>query len=372
MSVLECRKQEGAVFQLQRARRSKRMPHSYIFSGPEGVGKFLLACQWGKLLLCSEPVERKYPRTTTSALALEELDDCCDQCNDCKLVQAGNHPDLHIITRDLVRYTKDYRKAQLKNLSIKVIRDFVIKAAGLVPSHGRARVFIINEAHTMSTEAQNALLKTLEEPPMNTFILLITSQDDMLLPTVRSRCQSVRFGPLPNDFIYEELIGRGVPTEQGGFWADFCDGRLGVALELSKTNLYQKRLELLGQLGNLSYHSALDLAQWLVEQAKEWSQVYAKEHPETTPNEAMRRGQSYFLQMLAHTFSMTLRDSAVCTSETSASDPAISRLAQKYSAWACSRAVRATNRTERLIQANVNPSLLFENLILEYMIHADT
>jgi len=370
MSVLECQKQEGAVFQLQRARRSKRMPHSYIFSGPEGVGKFLLACQWGKLLLCGKPVQREYPTTITSALALEQIDDCCDQCDDCKLVKAGNHPDLHIITRELARYTKKARTRQLINLPIDVIREFVIEAAGIVP--GRGRVFIINEAHTMSTAAQNALLKTLEEPPANTFILLITSQDDMLLPTVRSRCQSVRFGPLPNEFIYEELIGRDIPAEQGVFWSDFCDGRLGVALELAQTNLYQKRQELLGQLGGLSYHSALDLAQWLGEQAKEWAQSYIKKNPEGTAAKATRRGQGYFLQILSHTFSRALRDWVVCTSETTASEATISRIAQKYSPWACARAVRATNRAERLIQANVNPSLLFENLILEYMVYADT
>ena len=398
MSILDCQGQQNAVLRLQRALRGQRVPHSYIFHGPEGVGKSLLARQWAKLLLCPQPIRRPIDH------ALNEIDDCCDQCHDCRMVEADTHPDLHIINRDLARFTSLKRTRQLINLPIDVIREFVIKPAGVVPARGRARVFIIEESETMSPASQNALLKTLEEPPPETFLVLITSHQERFLPTVLSRCQSVRFGPLPYTFINEKLTAAGVPAEQVRYWADFCNGRLGPALELAQMNLYEKKCQLIEQLANLNYYSALDVAAWIVDQAKEFARSYQKQRQEppdknikkpgpakkggrsresgqplTSPT---RLGQTYFLQMLSYAFSEALRfhgrqepeqadDGLPDNTETQSVSPEsvrqITQIAQKYSPWACARAVRATARTEGLLQANVNPSLLFESLMIEYL-----
>ncbi|MCK5269992.1 MAG: AAA family ATPase, partial [Sedimentisphaerales bacterium] len=375
MSILDCQGQQNAVLRLQRALRGQRVPHSYIFHGPEGVGKSLLARQWAKLLLCPQPIRSN------------EIDDCCDQCHDCRMVEADTHPDLHIINRDLARFTKQKRTRQLVNLPIDVIREFVIKPAGVVPNRGRARVFIIEESETMNPASQNALLKTLEEPPPETFLILITSQPEKFLPTVRSRCQSVRFGPLPYAFISEKLAAAGIPAEQVQYWADFCNGRLGPALELAQLNLYEKKCQLIEQLANLNYYSALDVAAWIVDQAKEFARSYQKQYKEPPAEDTKkpglakkkggrsresgqpltsptRLGQTYFLQMLSHAFSETLRfhgqqEQEKPQSVNAESARQIAQIAQKYSPWACARAVRATARTEGLLQANVNPSLLF-------------
>ncbi|MCK5271159.1 MAG: AAA family ATPase [Sedimentisphaerales bacterium] len=383
MSILDCQGQQNAVLRLQRALRGQRVPHSYIFHGPEGVGKSLLARQWAKLLLCPQPVR------------LNEIDDCCDQCHDCRMVEADTHPDLHIINRDLARFTSQKRTRQLVNLPIDVIREFVIKPAGVVPNRGRARVFIIEESETMNPASQNALLKTLEEPPPETFLILITSHPERFLPTVRSRCQSVRFGPLPYTFISEKLTAAGVPAEQVRYWADFCNGRLGPALELAQMNLYEKKCQLIEQLANLNYYSALDVAAWIVDQAKEFARSYQKQRQEAPADNAKkpgpakkkggrsresgqpltsptRLGQTYFLQMLSHAFSETLRfhgrqEQENPQSVNPESARQIAQIAQKYSPWACAKAVRATARTEGLLQANVNPSLLFESLMIAYM-----
>jgi DNA polymerase III subunit delta' len=383
MSILDCQGQQNAVLRLQRALRGQRVPHSYIFHGPEGVGKSLLARQWAKLLLCPQPIR------------LNEIDDCCDQCHDCRMVEADTHPDLHIINRDLARFTSQKRTRQLVNLPIDVIREFVIKPAGVVPNRGRARVFIIEESETMNPASQNALLKTLEEPPPETFLILITSKPEKFLPTVRSRCQSVRFGPLPYTFISEKLAAAGVPTEQVRYWADFCNGRLGPALELAQMNLYEKKCQLIEQLANLNYYSALDVAAWIVDQAKEFARSYQKQHKESPAEDTKkpgpakkksgrsresgqpltsltRLGQTYFLQMLSHAFSETLRfhgqqEQEKPQSVNPESARQIAQIAQKYPPWACARAVRATARTEGLLQANVNPSLLFESLMIEYI-----
>ena len=390
MSILDCQGQQNAVLRLQRALRGQRVPHSYIFHGPEGVGKSLLARQWAKLLLCPQPIRQPLNHHT-----LNEIDDCCDQCHDCRMVEADTHPDLHIINRDLARFTSQKRARQLVNLPIDVIREFVIKPAGVVPNRGRARVFIIEESETMNPASQNALLKTLEEPPPETFLILITSKPEKFLPTVRSRCQSVRFGPLPYTYISEKLAAAGVPAEQVRYWADFCNGRLGPALELAQLNLYEKKCQLIEQLANLNYYSVLDVAAWIVDQAKEFARSYQKQQqappddnvkkpgpakkkggrsressqPLTSPT---RLGQTYFLQMLSHAFSETLRFHGQQEQEkpqlvSPESDRQIAQIAQKYSPWACAKAVSATARTEGLLQANVNPSLLFESLMIEYL-----
>jgi len=408
MSILDCKGQQSAVLRLQRALRGQRVPHSYIFHGPEGVGKSLLARQWAKLLLCPKPVRR--PLSTmkeakTANNALNEIDDCCDQCHDCRLVEADTHPDLHIINRDLARFTSVKRARQLINLPIDVIREFVIKPAGVVPTRGRARVFIIEESETMNPASQNALLKTLEEPPPETFLILITSRPERFLPTVRSRCQSVRFGPLSYAFISERLTAAGVPAEQVRYWADFCNGRLGPALELAQMDLYEKKCQLIEQLAGLNYYSALDAAAWIVDQAKDFARSYQKQHKEPPAEDTKKRGsakkkggrsreggkplssptrlgQTYFLQMLSYAFSEVLRfhgckgqgqaggglpDNTETQSARSESARQIAQIAQKYSPWACARAIRDTTRAEGLLQTNVNPSLLFESLMIEYI-----
>ena len=419
MSILECYGQDRAVYRLQRARRGRRIPHSYIFHGPEGVGKGLLARQWVKLLLCSQPVRRPYQASRGkigSHLALEEIDDSCDQCPDCHLVEAGTHPDLHIVTRDLARFLKENRaKDTPVNFRIGVIREFVIKPAGQVPNRGRARVFIIEEAETMTTAAQNALLKTLEEPPSDTFLVLVSSHPERFLPTVRSRCQSVRFQPLPVEFIEEKLISAGIAEVEARYWARFSHGRLGPALELAGMDLYKIKRELDERMAGLDYSTVLDLAGWLVEQAKAFGKMYQKkqveeeeasqEEPDGEANDkgnnkandkendkekekeasssATRLGQRYFLQMLSDIFSKSLRYKILGEKVGARADisekktgighePVESQIARLYSPWSCAEAIRATSRAGRLLEANVNHTLLFESLLIKYMEYASS
>src|SRR5439155_23785955 len=110
---------------------------------------------------------------------------------------AGNHPDYHVITKELIRYHDKTGKSKGIDLSIKVIRPELVDAAGRKAAMGRGKVFVIEQAELLNTQAQNAMLKTLEEPLGRTLIILLTDQPDVLLPTIRSRCQLLRFSPLP-------------------------------------------------------------------------------------------------------------------------------------------------------------------------------
>jgi DNA polymerase-3 subunit delta' len=153
---------------------------------------------------------------------------------DCRLAAAGTHPDLFVIHRQLNKQHPDstIRKQKALVLGVDVIRHFLVDRAGTSPSRGRAKVVLVREAERMNDAAQNALLKTLEEPPGPTFIILLTHALDAMLPTTRSRCQQVMFQPLPTPFVEERLRslcpGRGEGEIR--YMAAHARGSLGSAV----------------------------------------------------------------------------------------------------------------------------------------------
>jgi DNA polymerase-3 subunit delta' len=223
----DVRHQDRAVSLLRRALRSGRMPHAYLFDGPDGVGKGLAARALAARLLCED-----------EALAPDA--DACGRCPACRLVASDNHPDLHLIDRALRKRHPDRTIRQSKGLFLVVdlIRYFLIEPAAMKPTQGRRRVFLILEAERMNEEAQNALLKTLEEPPGTACLILVTASAARLLPTIQSRCQRVPFALLPIDFVAQALQARlRVPAADALALAVLSDGRLGVALRWQQMNL---------------------------------------------------------------------------------------------------------------------------------------
>jgi len=344
------------------------MPHSYIFHGPDGIGKTLLARQWAKLLLCAKPTRRSW--SWPGAPDLQEIDDCCDQCPSCRLVAAETHPDLHIINKELTVHTSQGRNRQVIALPIDVIREFVLDQSHRYPVQGRARVFIVEQADSMNRQAQNALLKTLEEPPVQTFLFLIGSQPHRFLPTVRSRCQAVRFLPLPRAFVHERLVAAGVVEPAAGYWADFSVGQLGQALQFAQLDLYPTKCALIEELTRLSYGCALQLAAHITEYAKSFAKNYRKLHPDQSEGLAMRLGHAFSLQVLCHSFSLALRFAAGGGPAPLDQPDCIEQIARKYGSFGCARAIGATSRAQRLLDANVNATLIFEWLMLLYITYA--
>jgi len=173
--------QTVAINFLSRSLASGRLPHGLVFAGPQGVGR----------------------RTTAEALAAIFLaDDATDVESVRKAahnITSRTHPDFYFITREMVRDLDGKSQNKAIDLSVNVIRQFVIEQAGRKPVLGRGKVFLIRDAQTMNTQSQNALLKTLEEPPGRTLIILLTDKPGALLSTIRSRSQMVRFVPLTQD-----------------------------------------------------------------------------------------------------------------------------------------------------------------------------
>ena len=155
--------QQQAWQQLLQSRRGGRLSHALLFAGPAGTGKSLLARQLAHSLLCSRPDE--------SGLA-------CGKCRECRLLEAGTHPDFHLVAPE----------EESRNIRIDAIRRLQEESA-LVVGEGRSRVFLLDPAETMGTAAANALLKTLEEPSPGVYLLLVTSRPEQLPITIRSRCQ---------------------------------------------------------------------------------------------------------------------------------------------------------------------------------------
>jgi DNA polymerase-3 subunit delta' len=145
------------------------LPQSLIFSGPAGAGKRQTAVATAQAINCLSPRGEG------------ESYDACGTCAACTRIAQGMHPDVVIV-----------EPGDSGSIKIEPIRE-VIKAAGYRPFEGRRRVVIINEADAMAASPQNALLKILEEPPPSSVFILVTARPDMLLPTVQSRCQRVRF-----------------------------------------------------------------------------------------------------------------------------------------------------------------------------------
>ena len=212
---------------LRRALVSGRTHHAYLFDGPDGVGKELTARALAARLLCEDE-------------SLAPDDDACGQCRSCRLLAAGNHGDFHLIHRGLHQQHPDRAVRVSKGLFlvVDVIRHFLIDPAGTSPSLGRRRVFIIRDAHRMNEGAQNALLKTLEEPPGRVCLILVTPSAERLLPTIRSRCQKISFDLLPTPFVSERLAAEtGAPQDTVSILSNLAQGRLGVAMQWYRVDL---------------------------------------------------------------------------------------------------------------------------------------
>jgi DNA polymerase-3 subunit delta' len=194
-----------------RAAARGSLPPSLIFAGPDGVGKRLAALSLAQLFNC----------TSLAGQAQDEsAPDACGNCGACRRIARGVHADVLMI-----------EPGETGSIKVEQVRGAIERTA-YRPFEGRRRVVIIDDADAMEGPPQNALLKTLEEPPAASTFVLVTSRPDLLLPTVRSRCQRVRFGPVSPAEIAQVLMrDHGFAEREAHAAAAAAEGSIGGALE---------------------------------------------------------------------------------------------------------------------------------------------
>ncbi|WP_342348298.1 DNA polymerase III subunit delta' [uncultured Nitrospira sp.] len=205
---------------LQTAVSTNHLGHAYLFHGEPTIGKRLTAIALAQYLHCEVPQVAPTP-------------DACGLCRSCHQIAQATHPDFLLVQPE------DTQKQNPK-ITIDQIRDIehLVIYRPLLGSH---KICLIDQADSMTTEAANALLKTLEDPPDHCLFLLITSRPEHLLPTIRSRCITLRFAPLPSSSIYEFLRERtDREASDARLIAAFAEGRLGSALSCDPTELKVK------------------------------------------------------------------------------------------------------------------------------------
>ncbi|MFA5319936.1 MAG: DNA polymerase III subunit delta' [Candidatus Omnitrophota bacterium] len=208
----ELKGQDEPVGMIREYLKNSRMPSGLIFCGPEGVGKKAAALVAAKALNC-----------------FQSGDEPCGDCPSCLKIDKRQHPDVHLI---------ENFQDSIKSEDIRGLRQEIF----LKPYEGRKRVFIVDNAHKLTVEAGNSILKVLEEPPAGSIIILVTSCPARLLKTVLSRCQSVRFRRLPAGMLEELLRGTyGLEADAARFLAAFSSGSPGTALQMRRKGVVEGR-----------------------------------------------------------------------------------------------------------------------------------
>lgn len=221
--------QDHIVEKLLKALENKKIAHAYLFEGAEGIGKKKIANFLARALVCQD-----------------EANLSCGKCDGCTKARNQIHPDIKIIEDG--------------NIKIEELRD-LLRDIQLKPYEGNNKVYIIHDADKMSIPVQNVLLKTLEEPPLYTTIILLTSKGSALIPTIISRCQVIKLYPVNLEIIKNYLIqNENIDEEKAHMLAAFSNGIIGQAVKLLKDpDFYYIREEVIKICSKLLTSSLFDI-----------------------------------------------------------------------------------------------------------------
>jgi DNA polymerase-3 subunit delta' len=233
--------QDRAVSSLRSALRRGALHHAYLFGGPEGVGKGRAA------RLLAQAANCEGGEAPPGGLR----DDACGACLPCRKIAKGIHPDVLVLSEERVMakagaWEPRGGRSPSKDIVVDQVRDVVDRRLALRRSEGRRRFVVIDPADAMNPQAQNALLKTLEEPPDATTLVLVATSPDSLLPTIRSRCLRVPFAPISPETIAALLEEDGHPPEKARLAAVLSGGSLGRALAVDDAALEAQAAAVLG------------------------------------------------------------------------------------------------------------------------------
>ncbi|MFN0134454.1 MAG: hypothetical protein ACKVW3_18220 [Phycisphaerales bacterium] len=315
---------DDAITTIRRAMGSGRLHHAWVFEGPPGIGKFTTALAFARLALT--PAE-------AGGTAADEVT-----------------PDLHVITKELAAVSRvaTVRDSKQRNIAKAVLDEFLIEPATRTrvgrPGSLVSRAFIIDEAELIEDAGQNSLLKTLEEPPVGSLIVLVTSRPDRLLPTIRSRSHRVAFRPLDATAMGRWLGSRdlsGLDAAARDWLVDYADGSPGMASLALATGLSQWHGALTPLLMEAD-HGRFPLTLGTVgsKLLSAWSEAWVDANPSASKDAANKSAARLLFRMIHEHYRKRARR-----------DPESSR-----------RAIELTARAERYAEAGVQPVFVLDHL----------
>lgn len=302
------------------------LPPAALLTGPEGVGKKTAALLLGAFVNCSSPAES----------------DLCGICPSCIKAASGNHPDIRLYPAEPGPHVKIDEMRQMS------------QEVQYLPFEGRMRFFVIDNAERLTTEAQNAILKTLEEPPPTSHLFLVTAYPDRLLSTIRSRCQLFSFKPIAREEI-TFFLREDTEVDDPDLRASFSAGSLGRALEIDLKSLIRNR-DLLLEL----------LTGWLEE--GRFEVVFNACEDKTLGSALRNREQTDRLLEILQTLCYDIYFIKVGTPERTVNRDRIhplERLAADMELPALRILLDSISESKRDVSRNVNPRMCFEMLWLE-------
>lgn len=320
--------QQTALEFLSRALEADRLPHGLIFAGPQGVGRYTTALALSKIFLADRPNDP------------ESLDAVG------KLIDARTHPDFHYITKELIREIEGKSANKAIALSVDVIREHLVAPAAKKSVLGRGKVFIVEEAELMNPQAQNAMLKTLEEPSGRTLIVLLSDQPHALLSTIRSRAQTVRFQPLSEVDALKVVSRKEIETSLSQRAIALAGGSPGLAIRWIEDGVAMGAIGLFRLLdASDSQRGSSDLANFFKTASEEYAKKQLDRDPLGSEDGFKRDGLNVYLRIASDHLRKRL---------TASEDfAAIDKLCDK---------IDSIRKAEAYIDGNVNTSLVLQQI----------
>ena len=333
--------QDHAIERLEFLLRSERLPHALVFSGPRGVGKCTTALALARVLL-----------------------DAATGTSHGRLIDAGTHPDLHLVRKEDAAYSEQtsLRRRKQINLPIELIRERIVGGrsgdgsvldapVNRTPALATRKVFLVDEAEGLDQPAQNTLLKVLEEPPADTLLVLVTCRPGLLLPTVRSRCLEIRFRRL-EEFAMRAWVDRLAETrgeDEVAWIIEQAEGSPGLAATMFEHGFHRWRTRLVAGLEVL--HGGgfpEDLAPALNEFVDAFVDHEVKQGAQVSREAAGRSGTEHLLSLLGRHAQRGL-----------SADPVEGR-------W--TSIIDLLDGAARCITSNVNRKQVLENLVAQWSV----
>jgi len=327
-------------------------PHAWIFHGPSGIGKCTAAMRLAAVLV--DPQSGAAERASCAPLVRSRSAD---------LLRAGTHPDVHLIRAELAGSSADreLRDRKQVNIPVQLLREHMIggtsSSGGLIEGAifkssvlGAGKVFIIDEAERLETDGQNVLLKVVEEPPPGTFIVFVTSSLDRLLPTIRSRCQSIGFSALRPDDMKQWLdnsLGE-ITGAHRTFVEQYAAGSPGAAVTAVAMDLQSLHSRIVPMMDRLERGACpLEMADLMNDFASEAAEAAVKANENASKEAANRRAAGIVFSVIGAEVRRRMHDARAHP--------------QRLRYWAHVPMVIAD--TERMLHANVNQKLALSEFV---------